>query len=371
MFNAKTSLRHLNDRAAEFASDHDLGAGAGSDAHVPEALGAAYVEMPDFDGPSAFLASAPPRGGRRPPLRSPPALDGPHRAVHLARLNPAASMSIFHAIVLGIVQGLTEFLPISSSGHLILVPWLFGLGRLRGRQEPRRRPSTWRCTSARWWRSSAYFWTDLKIYARDGIRKALHPPPAGDPRGSPGVAAAPVGAAGGCRRRAVRGAASTTKLGTIPIIAVSLIVFGIVLWIADRMPARRDIEQYTVKDALIVGAGQALALNPGTSRSGITITDRRASCSFNRDSAARISFLMAIPVTAGAVVFKLGNLALDGIPSGLIAPMIAGVIAAGVSGWFAVWGTLKLVRTHSFTPFVVYRIVVGTLVLVVYFTGWR
>jgi undecaprenyl-diphosphatase len=277
-------------------------------------------------------------------------------------------VSIFHAIVLGIVQGLTEFLPISSSGHLILVPWVLGWDDFAGDKSLAKTFDV-ALHIGTLVAVVAYFWTDLKTYARDGIRKALHPRQRATREGRLAwlllLSAIPAAAVGALFEESI-----DTKLGTIPIIAVSLIVFGIVLWIADRMPARRDIEQYTVRDALIVGAGQALALNPGTSRSGITITTGRF-LSFNRDSAARISFLMAIPVTAGAVVFKLGNLALDGIPSDLIAPMIAGVIAAGVSGWFAVWGTLKLVRTHSFTPFVVYRIVVGTLVLVVYFTGWR
>ena len=277
-------------------------------------------------------------------------------------------MSIFHAIVLGIVQGLTEFLPISSSGHLILVPWVLGWDDFAGDKSLAKTFDV-ALHIGTLVAVVAYFWTDLKTYARDGIRKAIHPHQRATREGRLAwlllLSALPAAAVGALFEESI-----DTKLGTIPIIAVSLIVFGIVLWIADRMPARRDIEQYTVRDALIVGAGQALALNPGTSRSGITITTGRF-LSFNRDSAARISFLMAIPVTAGAVVFKLGNLALDGIPSGLIAPMIAGVIAAGVSGWFAVWGTLKLVRTRSFTPFVVYRIVVGTIVLVVYFTGWR
>ena len=78
-----------------------------------------------------------------------------------------------------------------------------------------------------------------------------------------------------------------------------------------------------------------------------------------------------IPVTLGAVVFKMGGLAADGIPSDLRVPMLAGVIASGVSGWIAVWGTLTLVRTHSFMPFVIYRVVVGVAVLIVIAAGWR
>ena len=166
-------------------------------------------------------------------------------------------MPIFHAIVLGIVQGLTEFLPISSSGHLLL-------------------------------------------------------------------------------------------------------------GFADQRSQRiRPVDSFTSKDALIVGAAQVLALNPGTSRSGITITANRF-LTFTRDSAARISFLMAIPVTAGAIVFKMAKLVGDGIPDGLLGPMIVGIITSGLLGWVAVWGTIKYVRHHSYTPFVIYRVVLGLLVLAIY-----
>ena len=130
------------------------------------------------------------------------------------------------------------------------------------------------------------------------------------------------------------------------------------------------VDEFSARDAVIVGAAQALALNPGTSRSGITITAARFR-HFDRDAAARVSFLMMIPVTAGAVVFKMVGLAGDGIPEGLAVPMLVGIVTSAVSGWSAVWGTLRLVRTHSFTPFVVYRVVVGVAVLVILATGWR
>ncbi|HEX9258871.1 MAG TPA: undecaprenyl-diphosphate phosphatase, partial [Acidimicrobiales bacterium] len=86
---------------------------------------------------------------------------------------------------------------------------------------------------------------------------------------------------------------------------------------------------------------------------------------------ARISFLMSIPVTAGAVVFKVGKLMADGIPSGLFWPMVVGVITSGIAGWIAVWGTIRLVRTRSFMPFVVYRVVLGVVVLGLLASPWR
>ena len=107
-----------------------------------------------------------------------------------------------------------------------------------------------------------------------------------------------------------------------------------------------------------VGAAQVLALNPGTSRSGITMTAARY-LGFTRDAAARASFLMAIPVTAGAVAYKMLKLAKDGVPAGLGTPMIVGIVTAGLSGWAAVWGMLRLIRTRSFMPFVIYRCALG------------
>ncbi len=132
----------------------------------------------------------------------------------------------------------------------------------------------------------------------------------------------------------------------------------------------RSLDDYDRDDALKVGAAQMLALNPGTSRSGITITAARF-LGFNRDAAARASFLMAIPVTAGAVAYKMLKLAKDGVPHGLAVPMLVGIVTAGVAGWIAVWGTLRLVRTHSFMPFVIYRVGLGVAVLIILATNWR
>lgn len=125
-----------------------------------------------------------------------------------------------------------------------------------------------------------------------------------------------------------------------------------------------------MRDALTVGAAQALALNPGTSRSGITMTAARL-IGFDREAAVRLSFLMSLPVIAGAVVFKVGGLFVDGVPDGLITPMIVGVITSFLAGLLAIWGTLHIVKTYSFTPFVIYRIGLGIVVLVAAGVGWR
>ena len=274
-------------------------------------------------------------------------------------------MSIVHAIVLGIVQGFSEFLPISSSGHLILVPWLFGWDDLAD-------PSDKKAFDVALHLGTlvavvGYFRRDLVVYVREGLRLVITRRKAETPEGRLAVLLAlstlPAAAVGALFESFI-----DESLGTPLIIGISLILFGLVLWWADRRSGHREITEYRGRDALIVGGAQALALNPGTSRSGITISAARY-LGFDRDSAARISFLMSVPVILGAVVFKLGKLIAEGIPDGLLAPMIAGIIASGISGWVAVWGTLRLIRTRSFTPFVIYRIALGVVVLVLVAAG--
>jgi undecaprenyl-diphosphatase len=274
---------------------------------------------------------------------------------------------ILHAIVLGLVQGLSEFLPISSSGHLLLVPWLFDwhdfddtaiekafdvalhLGTLVA--------------------VVGYFRHELVVYVRDGIGLVVHRDRPASPEGRLAwllvLSSIPAAIAGALFEKTI-----DNKLGKPWLIAVSLILFGVLLGIADRRSGQRSVDDYQRDDALKVGLAQVLALNPGTSRSGITITAARF-LGFNRDTAARVSFLMAIPVTAGAVAYKLLKLAKDGIPAGLGVPMVVGIITAGLSGWVAVWGTLRLVRTHSFMPFVIYRCALGVAVLAILATNWR
>ena len=272
-------------------------------------------------------------------------------------------MPIYHAIILGIVQGLTEFLPISSSGHLLLVPWLFEWNDFDDNSVEKAFDVALHIGTLI--AVVAYFWRDLTVYARDGVRAVLHRREPITPEGRLAwllvLSSIPAFLVGG-----LFGDTIDEKLGTIPLIAVSLIVFGLLLgWADQRSKSVRTVDGFGRRDALLVGAAQVLALNPGTSRSGITITAGRF-LSFTRDSAARISFLMAIPVTSGAVVFKMAQLIGDGIPEGLVTPMIVGIITSGLAGWLAVWGTIKYVRTHTFTPFVIYRVVLGVLVLVIY-----
>jgi undecaprenyl-diphosphatase len=275
-------------------------------------------------------------------------------------------MDILHAIVLGIVQGLTEFLPISSSGHLELVPWLFGwedfadpqvglafdtalhLGTLVG--------------------VVAYLRRELVPYVRHGVLAVVSPKRADKRVGLQAwlfvASAVPAGLVG------VIFEDDIAVLGEPAWIAVSLIGFGLVLWWADRLRGSRTSGEFTLVDSLLIGLAQILALNPGTSRSGITITMARMR-GFDRDAAARVSFLMSIPVIGGAVVFQIASLVSDGIPDGLLAPMIVGIIAAAISGWCAIWGMMRLLRFRSFGPFVTYRVLVGIAVLGLVAAGFR
>jgi undecaprenyl-diphosphatase len=273
---------------------------------------------------------------------------------------------IYQAIILGIVQGLSEFLPISSSGHLLLVPWFAGWDELD--------PSVKKSFDVALHLGTlvavvGYFWTDVKTYVVEGTKLVFARQQPATTEGRLAwlfvLATIPAALVGALFEDQI-----DSRLGTPMIIGISLIVFGVLLAWADRRAGTRAVEEFTAKDALIVGAAQALALNPGTSRSGITMTAARF-IGFDRVAAVRISFVMSIPVIFGAVVFKLGGLAADGVPDGLLVPMIVGIITSGLAGWFAVWGTITLVKTHSFMPFVIYRITLGVIVLVVVATGAR
>lgn len=276
-------------------------------------------------------------------------------------------MPILHAVVLGLVQGLTEFLPISSSGHLILVPWLFGWDDIESASVKKAFDVALHLGTLV--AVVGYFRRDIVTYVREGTRLLWHRQRPIDVDGRIAwllvLATVPAGIVG-----VVFGDWIDEQLGTPVIIALSLIGFGLLMAWADRRAGRRQLEELAARDAVFVGAAQALALNPGTSRSGITITAGRQ-LGFDRDAAARLSFLMSIPVIAGAVLVKGVELISEGVPDDLVAPMIVGIVTSGLSGWLAVWGTLRWVRTHDFTPFVIYRLAAGVLVLVIAATSWR
>ncbi len=285
---------------------------------------------------------------------------------HHGRVEPLL-VPIIHAIILGLVQGLSEFLPISSSGHLLLVPWLFDWHDFDNSAIEKAFDVALHLGTLV--AVVGYFRHELVTYFREGIRLLVRRERPADPDGRLAwllvLSSIPAAIAGALFEKTI-----DNRLGKPGLIAVSLIVFGVLLAVADRRRGQRSLVDYQRGDALKVGAAQVLALNPGTSRSGITMTAARF-LGFTRDAAARASFLMAIPVTAGAVAYKGLKLMKDGVPSGLGVPMIVGIVTAGVSGWAAVWGTLRLIRTRSFMPFVIYRCALGVVVLVVLAAGWR
>ena len=276
-------------------------------------------------------------------------------------------MPIIHAIVLGLVQGLSEFLPISSSGHLLLTPWLFGWNDFSDVSVEKAFDVALHLGTLI--AVIAYFRKDLVVYVRDGLRMVVQKE---KPRTSEGrlawllvVASIPAALFG-----AIAGNWIDEHLGKPVIIAASLIFFGLLLAWADRRLGKRKFEEMNSRDAIVIGLAQVIALNPGTSRSGISISAARI-LGFDRDTAVRFSFLLSVPVTAGAVAVKLLELFKDGIPEGLVMPMIVGIVTAGISGWLAVAGLLKLIRSKSFDAFVIYRVIAGVAILAIAASSWR
>ncbi|MFL6205217.1 MAG: undecaprenyl-diphosphate phosphatase [Acidimicrobiales bacterium] len=269
-------------------------------------------------------------------------------------------MPILHAIVLGITQGLSEFLPISSSGHLIVVPWLFRWDDFDGNASLEKAFDV-ALHLGTLIGATAYFRREIVRYVRAAFTSRGRG--TNDRRIAWLIVLSTVPAA-------VTGALFADFIeehtGQIPMIATMLIVFGVLLWWADRRPGTRTLDDVQLRDAVLMGGGQALALQPGVSRSGVSMTFGRMA-GLGRDGAARFAFLMSLPITAGALIFKAVDVQSEGgIPDGFGPAFLWGIVASGLTGWLAVWGTLKLVKTHSFTPFVVYRIGLGTTLLVLY-----
>ena len=276
-------------------------------------------------------------------------------------------MSSLEALLLGIVQGLTEFLPISSSGHLILVPWLQDYTFLE-HHDSFNKTFDVALHAGTLVAVLGYFRRDIaEILAglwRSLRKRAIDTP---DERLAWALAVGTIPAviAGGRGESFI-----DDHLGEPWMIGILLIVFGLLLGRADTEPQERSMERVTLRDGLYIGLAQVLALMPGVSRSGITITAGRF-LHHDRDTAARVSFLLLAPITAGAVVFKGLEVASEGLPDGVVGPMIVGTIAAAVSGYMAIAWLLALLRTHSYRPFVIYRVFAGIFVLSLIATGIR
>jgi undecaprenyl-diphosphatase len=276
-------------------------------------------------------------------------------------------VSNLEALLLGVVQGLTEFLPISSSGHLIIVPWLQDYTFLTENDSFNKtfdvalHAGTLIAAIAFFrievWRLIVSFVTVVRQRAIETSEQRLAIAIA--------IGTIPAVIAGGLASDFI-----DEHLGEPWMIAVQLIFFAALLDWADRKAQRRALEKTELRDGLWIGLAQILALAPGTSRSGITITAGRF-LGLDRDAAARFSFLLLIPIVAGATLFKGISAVHEGLPSGVAGPMVVGTLAAAISGYFAIVWLLRLVRTTSYRPFVLYRYAAGVAILLVIATGLR
>ena len=263
-------------------------------------------------------------------------------------------MDLVQAIVLGLIQGLTEFLPVSSSAHLALTPWLLGwpdpglafdvalhLGTLVA--------------------VIGYFraeWISIGVAAIDIVRTRRVDAPEKRRVMHLIIATIPGGLAGLAFKRQAE-----TIFRNPALTAVALIVMGSLLWAVDRWSREeRALQSVRWRDALLIGCAQMFAIIPGVSRSGSTITAARA-LRLDRQSAAVFSFLMSMPITAAAVLHELPQAVREA--GGLTLPLVFGVAAAGISSWLAISVLLRYVSRHSYGIFAAYRWVVGLAVLVV------
>ena len=264
-------------------------------------------------------------------------------------------MTLFQALVLGTLQGLAEFLPISSSAHLALAPYLFGWPEPGLAFDVALHVGTLVAVlgyfRAEWVKLTRAGWNVLRTRRAETIeeRRAVYL----------AIATLPGVIGGVLLQKQAEHAFRAPWL-----IAVALIVMGLVLWLVDRIaPPTRAIGALRARDALLIGLAQVAALVPGVSRSGATITAGRA-LDLDRASAATFSFLMSMPIIAGAALFESRHLLHD--PAfGL--PLLAGVVASAVSGWLAIGVLLRYVTHRSYGVFALYRFVLGAIVLAVVF----
>jgi undecaprenyl-diphosphatase len=264
--------------------------------------------------------------------------------------------NIWQAAVLGLMQGLSEFLPISSSAHLSLAPWVFDWPRPGLAFDVALHIGT--LIAVGW-----YFRGEWIAIVRGAVRMMVGRRGPQDVHERT-VVLIVVGTIPGGIGGLLLNDYAENVFRAPALTAVALIVMGTLLWLVDRAaPATRHLRDFTVRDALIVGFAQVAALVPGVSRSGATITAGRA-IGADRPNAAFFSFLLSLPITTAAAAFKVPE-AVEGVSS--LTPMIVGIICAAVSGWAAIAFLLRLVRTHGYASFAIYRFAVGILILYLVF----
>lgn len=254
-------------------------------------------------------------------------------------------MTIFDAVLLGLLQALGEFLPISSSAHLVLLPFLRGQAYQGIIFDVMLHLATLLAVLL-------YFSKDWYVIIKDGLTR---------PRTQEGktlwllvLATIPAGLAGVLFHHQVE-----TAFRSPVAIAICLMIFALILGWADRKAAPENRAQMNLKNLLIIGCAQALALMPGVSRSGITITAALL-LGFARPQSARISFLLSTPIIAGAALLEITRLSIADIN----APLIWGFISAFVAALAVIGWLMKYIKTHSFAVFVWYRILLGITILI-------
>ena len=282
-------------------------------------------------------------------LKPPSVGTSPHRS----------RMTLLEAILLALIQGVTEFLPISSSAHLILLPFVFGWQDHSLHFDVVTNAGTLLA-------ALIYFRRDLLTAGREIVERSvtghggLTEPGARKPGLIWAVLAAsiPVLVVGGMFYEWFATVARQPVM-----IAVTTIAFGLLLWWADRSAVHeRALADLTWRDALWIGLAQAFALIPGTSRSGVTMTAALL-LRFGRPDAARFSFLLAIPVGIGALVKDLYELALEGAGGLDVLPLAVGFVVSAVSAYLVIGWLLAWLRRQSMTVFVGYRMILGLVIL--------
>ncbi len=273
-------------------------------------------------------------------------------------------MSTLEAIVLGVVQGLTEFLPISSTGHILFVPALAGWPDPGAAFSAVIQLGTMAAVLV-------YFRTDLWRMAVAFVKSFVGDHPlwrSDDSDARIGwyivLGTIPISIVG-----IVFADQIETSVRSLSLVAVVMILFSFVLMAADLKGAQdRDVKQLTLRDGIIIGLFQALALIPGVSRSGATISGGLF-LGLDRESATRYSFLLSVPAVVLSALFELRKIG-DGAGASVgVAPTIIATVLAFISGYLAIAFLLRFVRTHNFAVFVVYRVAVGTAMLVLIAAG--
>jgi len=273
-------------------------------------------------------------------------------------------VTLLEALVLGLVQGLTEFIPISSTAHLRIIPALLGW------EDPGAAASAV-IQIGTLLAVVIYFWRDLLNMAGAWVRGIIRGKPFQDMHSRMAwfiiLGTIPIAILGLVFKDYIE----TTARG-LWIISVALIVLAIVLMISERSAARRqtlrDVDSITFGDAASIGAGQALALIPGVSRSGSTIT-MALFRGLSHAAAARFSFLLSVPAIGASGLFELVG-EWDHLSALGWKPILLATVVAFISGWLSIWFLLRYLRTHTTTIFIYYRIVLGVLILALLGGGW-